>query len=203
MQVFLDGKPLDLDGATLASALRAGSREAERRGRVVVEVYLDGKMVSDTILTDPPDQALGNEMRLVSVEPKLLVRETLLDAADALDKARQEQADAADRIQCGQVEEAMPLMQNAILKWQAVRDAVEKSASLLDIPLDSKIESGGGTLTLTEVVEGLAKSLTEVRRTLEASDWSGLADLLAYDMGEQVKAWQAMLRGLADTLRTA
>lgn len=204
MQVFLDGKPLALEHATLKTALRAGSDEAERRGRVVVEVYVDGTMVSDTILSDPPDQALGSEMRLVSVEPKLLVRETLLDAADALDKARQEQSDAAEQIQCGRIEAAMPLMQNAILKWQAVRDAVEKSASLLDIPLDSSIDSGrGGTLTLSEVVEGLAASLTEVRRTLEAEDWSGLADLLAYDMSEQVKSWQSMLRSLADGLRTA
>lgn len=202
MQVYLDGQPLVVERATLASGLRAASEAAQQRGRVVVEVYVDGNLVSDTILSDPPDEVLGAEMKLVSVEPRLLVRETLLDAAEALDKAGQEQSDAADEIQSGRVEGAMPLLQSAILKWQAVRDAVEKSASLLDIPLESRIE-GPGDRNLGQVVDGLATSLTEVRRSLESEDWSGLADLLAYDMADQVKSWQDMLRSLADSLRKA
>lgn len=200
MQVFLDGEPLAVERATLASGLRAGSEAAQKKGRVVVEVYVDGNLVSDTLVGDPPDEALGSELRLVSVEPRLLVRETLLDAADALDKAGQEQTDAADEIQSGRVEDAMPLLQSAILKWQAVRDAVEKSASLLEIPLNSRV-SGRGDRSLGQVVDGLAASLTDIRTSLESEDWSGLADLLAYDMAEQVKGWQDMLRSLADGLR--
>jgi hypothetical protein len=201
MQVFLDGQRLNLERPTMASALRAGSDEAEKRGRVVVEVYVDGTMVSDTILSDPPDQALGDEMRLVSVEPKMLVRETLLDAADALDKAQQEQTDAAEEIQCGRVEAAMPLLQNAVQKWQAVRDALEKSASLWDIPLSSEVSGVSGPRSLNDVVDALAASLTDIRRCLEAEDWSGLADHLAYDMADQVRSWQGMLRSLAEGLR--
>ncbi len=200
MQVYLDGQPLAVERATLASGLRAASEAAQKRGRVVVEVYVDGTMVSDTILSDPPDQVLGAEMRLISIEPKLLVRETLLDAAEALDKAGQEQTDAADEIQSGRVEGAMPLLQSAILKWQAVRDAVEKSASLLEIPLNSRV-AGPGERNLGQVVDGLAASLTDVRRSLESEDWSGLADLLAYDMADQIKSWQLMLRSLADGLK--
>jgi hypothetical protein len=203
MRVFLDGQPLALERATLASALHAASDVAQARGRVVVEVKVDGTIVSDTILSDPPDEALGSEMKIISVEPHLLVRETLLDAVEALDRAGQEQTDAAGEIQSGRVETAMPLLQSAILKWQAVRDAVEKSASLLDIPLDSHISGpeGAGERNLGQVVEGLASSLTEVRRALEAEDWSGLADLLAYDMSEQIRSWQEMLRSLAEGLR--
>lgn len=201
MQVFLDGQRLILEQPTLASALRAGSDEAERHGRVVVEVYVDGAKVSDTILSDPPEQALGSEMRLVSIEPKKLVRETLLDAVDALDKAEQEQTDAAGEIQCGRVEQAMPLLQSAIQKWQAVRDAVEKSASLLDIPLSSEVGVDGTPRSLSQVVDALAASLTDIRRCLEAEDWSGLADHLAYDMAGQVRSWQSMLRTLAEGLR--
>lgn len=202
MQVYLDGQPLAVERATLASGLRAASEAAQKRGRVVVEVYVDGSLVSDTILSDPPDEVLGREMKTVSVEPRLLVRETLLDAAEALDRAGQEQVDAADEIQSGRVEGAMPLLQSAILKWQAVRDAVEKSASLLEIPLNSRV-AGPGDRNLGQVVDGLAASLTDVRRSLEAEDWSGLADLLAYDMTEQVRSWQDMLRSLADGLRKA
>jgi len=201
MQVYLDGQRLNLEQPTMASALRAGSDEAERRGRVVVEVYVDGTMVSDTLLSDPPEQALGSEMRLVSVEPKRLVRETLLDAADALDRAGQEQTDAAEEIQSGRVEDAMPLLQSAITKWQAVRDAVEKSASLLSIPLSSEVGGARGPRSLSDVVDELAASLTDIRRCLEAEDWSGLADHLAYDMSDQIRSWQGMLRSLAEGLK--
>jgi hypothetical protein len=200
MRVLLDGQLLPLERATMASALHAASDAAQARGRVIVEVKVDGRVVSDTILSDPPDEALGSEMNIISVEPRLLVRETLLDAVEALDRAGQEQSEAAGEIQSGRVESAMPLLQSAILKWQAVRDAVEKSASLLDIPLDSRVD-GPGDRNLGQVVEGLAASLTDIRNSLEAEDWSGLADLLAYDMSEQIASWQEMLRSLAEGLR--
>lgn len=199
MQVYLDGQPLTVPNATMATALRAGSDEAQRRGRVVVEVYVDGDMVSDTLLSDPPDEALGREMRLISVDPRLLVRETLLDAAEALDQARNEQTDSADKIQCGDVEGAMQPLQGAVQKWQAVRDAVEKSASLLEIPMEAKV--GETERRLSDVINALATSLADVRRSLETEDWSALADLLAYDMVDQVKSWQDMMRALADGLK--
>src|SRR5262245_36125225 len=123
MQVYLDDTPLN-GCDTLAQALRTASDRAQQAGRVIVEAYLDGAAISEAVLERPPEEALGDELRLTSVEPRALVRVTLTDAADALDAARQDQMRCADLIQTGKVEESMAPLSGAIQTWQAVRDAV-------------------------------------------------------------------------------
>ena len=203
MQTFLDNKPLNPDRATFAAALRAGADEAARAGRVIVEAMLDGEAVADDVLERPPEEPLGRELRLTSVEPRALVRVTLMDAADALDSARQDQQRSAELIQSGKVEDALPQLGAAIQTWQAVRDAVEKSAALLRIPLDSIALPGGasGTDTLIELIGSLAGRLEEVKRSLAAEDWSALADVLAYDLGDQAERWKRVLVSLSDSLK--
>jgi hypothetical protein len=204
MQTFLDNKLLGPQHDTFAAALKAAADEAARTGRVIVEAMLDGAAVADDILERPPEQPIGRELRLTSVQPRALVRVTLMDAADALEAARQEQHRSADLIQTGKVDEALPPLSAAIQTWQAVRDAVEKSAALLRIPLDEISLPGGasGTDTLIELIGALAGRLEEVKRSLAAEDWSALADVLAYDLGEQVDRWKLVLVSLSDSLRT-
>ncbi len=204
MQTFLDNKQLGVDHGTFAAALRAAADEAARSGRVIVEATLDGSAVADDILERPPEEPLGKELRLISVEPRALVRVTLMDAADALDAARQEQQRSADLIQSGKVEEALAPLSAAVQTWQAVRDAVEKSAALLRIPLDSISLPGGasGTDTLIELIGALAGRLEELKRSLAAEDWSALGDVLAYDLGEQAERWKLVLVSLSKSLKT-
>jgi hypothetical protein len=198
MKTYLDGQPLLVpEPATLAGALRAASDEAGRKGRVVVEVQVDGERANDALVEDPPEAPVGNEVRLISVEPRLLVRVTLMDAVDALEAARQKQLRSAELIQRGKLEEALPPLSEAIQTWQTVRDAVEKSAAMLGIG----VEALGGGPGMGELVKALLARLEEVRRTLAGEDWSALADVLAYDMGEQAERWKAALTGAAESLR--
>jgi hypothetical protein len=203
MQVYLDDKPLN-GCDTFAQALRTASDRAQQAGRVIVEAYLDGAAVSEAVLERPPDEALGGELRLTSVEPRALVRVTLMDAADALDTARQDQMRCADLIQTGKVEESLAPLSSAIQTWQAVRDAVEKSAALLRMPLDSVSLPGSvsGTDTLIGLIAALSGRLEEVKRSLAMEDWSALADVLAYDMAEQAARWRQVLVALAESLKT-
>lgn len=203
MQVYLDDKVLTRDWPTFASGLQAGADEAARSGRVIVEAQLDGAAVAEDILERPPEESLGTELRLVSVEPRSLVRVTLVDAAEALDAARGEQDRCAELIQTGKVEESLAPLSAAIQTWQAVRDAVEKSAALLRMPLDSITLPGGasGTDSLVELIGALAGTLESVKRSLAAQDWSGLADLMAYDLGEQAKRWRLVLLSLSESLK--
>jgi leucyl aminopeptidase (aminopeptidase T) len=203
MQVYLDDRKIQPDRATFAAGLRAGVDEAARAGRVIVEVYLDGSVVADTILESPPEEDLGTELRLTSVEPRSLVRVTLLDAREALDTARDDQRRAAELIQSGKVEEALAPLSAAIQTWQAVREAVEKTAALARVPLDSLSFPGGATATdrVVDVVGGLTGRLEEIKRCLASEDWSALADALAYDMDEQAVRWQKLLAGMAEAFK--
>jgi hypothetical protein len=202
MDVYLDDRPLKPQ-TTLAAALRSGVDEAARSGRVIVEVMLDGEAMADSLLDDPPEEPVGTEVRLTSVEPRALVRVTLLDAAEALEKAAKDQGKSAELIQIGKIEEGMAPLSAALETWQVVREAVEKAAGLVHLPLEEMEFPGGarGPDRLLELIAGLTRKLEEVKRTLGVQDWSGLADVLAYDLTEEAQRWTAMLRALAEGLK--
>ncbi|MEX2217235.1 MAG: hypothetical protein WD749_00620 [Phycisphaerales bacterium] len=201
MNAYLDGKPLTLpQPGTMAGALRAALADAERRGRVIVEVQIDGAKAPDSLLEEPPEEAVGSEVRLLSVEPVALVRTTLMDAADALESARERQGRSAELIHAGKVEDALRPLSEAIETWQTVRDAVEKSAAMLNLRLS---ELKAGTPGMEALVESLSGRLSEVRRALAGEDWSALADVLAYDMGDQADRWKSALIAAAEGLRPA
>lgn len=194
MQAFLDDHPLSTDRPTLAAALRAASHEAKRHGRIVVEVFVDGQQAADDLLERPPDEPMSGEVRLVSVDPRSLVRETLQDCVQALETANQEQLRCAEFIQSGRTEDALSPLSHAVETWQAVRDALERGSALLlgSASLDASL--------LGNLLEALAVRLEEIRSALAREDWSALADVLAYDMPEQVERWKSALGELADRL---
>lgn len=209
MQVFLDDRQLSPDPMTLAAALRAGIDAAQRSGRVVVEAFVDGQPIADSTLENPPEEAWGSEVRLTSVEPRALVRATLLDAADALESAAADQARCAAMIQSGRVDESLAPLSAAVQTWQSVREAVEKGAALMRMPLDSMGFAGQGAGAgaagerLVDLIGSLTSRLEEVKRSLAAQDWSGLADVMAYDMAEQAATWKSVLEKLSEELRGA
>lgn len=204
MRVYLDEKAVGGEHGELARALRAGVEEARRAGRVVVEVYLDGERVDGAVLLDAGvagDVRVG-EVRLVSVEPRGLVRATLQDAAAALESAAACQRSCAGLIQAGKVEEALGPLSSALQTWQAVREAVEKGTALAQLPLDEMTFPGGasGADRMVDLIGSLASRLEEVKRSLGAQDWSGLADVMEYDMAEQAARWREVLGMLAAAL---
>jgi hypothetical protein len=203
MNVYLDGEPLAFpEPRTFASALRSASARAEAKGRVLVEVKIDGAHAPEAMIDEPPEEPVGSDVRLVSVEPRSLVRVTLMDAVDALEAARDRQSRCAELIQTGKVEEALAPLSEAIQTWQTVRDAVEKSAAMLGMRLD-ELSAGSAERGMEDLIRSLATGLAEVRRSLSGEDWSALADVLAYDMGEQAEQWKAALTSAADGLRPA
>lgn len=202
MHVFLDNKALRSQ-PTFAAALRSGVDEASRGGRVVVEALLDGSAVAESILEHPPEESLGEELRLTSVDPGALVRVTLTDAADALEKAADDQRRCAELIQSGKVEDAMSPLSSALQTWQVVREAIDKSAALVHMPLEAMELPGGvrGPDHLLTLIADLTSRLQEVKRSLSTQDWSALADVLAYDLTDEVQRWTTMLRALSETLK--
>jgi hypothetical protein len=201
MNVYLDGELFSFVGPrTFAAALRAAGAEAERHGRVLVEVQIDGAPALETLIDDPPEEPVGEEVRMVSVEPRALVRVTLMDAVDALDAARERQGRSAELIQTGKIEEALAPLSEAIQTWQTVRDAVEKSAAMLGMTLGD-LSTGADERDMEALIGDLAGRLAEIRRSLAGEDWSALADVLAYDMGEQTDHWKTALTSAAEGLR--
>jgi hypothetical protein len=198
MRVFLDEQPIQVDQPTLAAALSAGRAAADARSRVIVEVKLDGRPVSGPEL-DEPSQAPqpGSEVRLLTAEPRALVRTTLLDVADLLPQAREMQGQAARKFQAGQFQEAFADLTEALSVWDTVRQVVEQGPSLLGLSvMDLKL---GGESMVTRV-EGLSVRLGAVRSALTSQDWSTLADCLEGDLDAAAEDWATLLRALADQI---
>jgi len=205
MQVYLDDKPLRTE-TTFAGGVRAAIDAAAASGRVVIEAYLDGAIVADAILESPPEEELGRELRLTSVDPRSLVAGTLTDAMSALHSAEADQKECAELIQAGNVEEALAPLSSMIQTWQAVREAVEKSAAITRVSLDDMVapQAGGasGADRVVNAIASLSTRLEEIKRCLGSQDWSALADVVGYDMGEEAERWRRLLGDMVERFRT-
>lgn len=207
MRVFLDNAPLEVERPTIAGALHAGCRAAEAAHRIVVEATLDGQPLPGDDLLNPPDRDLGDsEVRLITAEPRSLVSTTLLDVADLLPGAQAEQRAAADAIHGGKLQDALTHLGDALRAWDQLRQVVENGARLLDLSLSElrlgPADKAGQTPTVSTRAGALSAQLAEVKRSIQAGDWTGLADVLAYELDGQVEAWRGVLTDLAAKVRT-
>lgn len=197
MRVFLDDQPIPIATPTLAAALAAVRESAERGGRIVVEVFRNGQPVPQAILERPSEEPdTDAEVRCASADPRLLVADSLRQAAQELAASRESHAAAAKAIQTSRLEEAMPHLSSAMATWTQVHAAVTTGAELLGLDPSQPITPGGPALA--ESVRQLSTRLAEVKRTLQAQDWSGLADSMAYDLPELIDHWGRLLTALAD-----
>jgi hypothetical protein len=186
MRAFLDDQPLSLPRPTVAAAIQAAVASAGSRGRIVVEVSLDGSPLGEAVLQDPPESALGSELRLVSIDPRELVADTLDNAITALDAVQGEQRHAADLIWASRLDDALAPLSTCVQTWNGVRDAVGKSVAMLGADFEAAASGAG----LAPAAQALATDLAELRRCLEAQDWSGLSDCLAFDLTRQAAVWR-------------
>jgi hypothetical protein len=204
MRVYLDETLVGEEQPSLDLALRAGASAAEARGRIVIEANADGVSLTDEQLAGlAGDCASIREVHLRTSDPYALVQVTLLDACEALGQARIMQTAAADLIQAGKPDQAMPKLQEALATWQAICDVVEKSAKVLRINLDalSLPDASGEPQVVGKLFGELTDRLVDVKRGVVHEDWAALADTLAYDLDAQANSWNAMLRALADHVR--
>lgn len=184
MKAFLDDRKIDAGTPTLADVLTEGAAMAEEEGRIIVEVSIDGQEVAGDELESPSDTDLGDaEVRLVSADPAALAAQALSDAATQLSQTRERQTQCASLVQVGKITEAMSMMEGCLSDWQMARTVVDTVTQLTNVTAK----------TADDTIEDLAAKLDELKSALTGQDWATVADLLAYDLDEQVTSWTAML----------
>ena len=72
MPVYLDQQPMVVPHDSVAGAIEAARQVAEARGRLVIDVLLDGRRLIDEELHEPSSEPLGaRELRFTSAEPRV------------------------------------------------------------------------------------------------------------------------------------
>lgn len=190
----LDGVPVPLPSgtATIRSALDAARARAAQGGRIIVQADADGVSLVGDALDDASLDGVA-ELALMSEEPLSLVREALLEAASALDRVREAQREAAELIHRGRPEEATARLGEVFGVWEGVKRVVDEGGLVLARPLEQ--EAG-----MEALLEGLSERLLSVRRSLETSDWAGLADELAFDLDDEAGRWRDKMVALSGML---
>ena len=193
MRTFLDDHPLKPEPATPADALRAGSNAAQRKGRIIVEIIADGQPLAPEELGAPAHAPVA-ELRLVSAEPRAIVHDALGEARAILADLHAAQTHAGDAFLMGEFETGTANLREIIGAWQRVRSALEQSAALLAVPVDTlQLDAGDGPRPMRNEIETLAAALGQLKEAISRQDVAALADLLEYDLGALARRWDRML----------
>jgi len=202
MRVLLDQSECKIPADTVGQAIDAVSHLARQRGRLIVEVLVDGTSWSPQQIDDQTSRtAAAKEVSLLTADPAELIGQTFQDASLALKDADQLQQSAAAQLQTGQTREAMNQLTQAFGIWSSVQQAVEMGTQLAEIPMNTFTVPGesGKPITLDRVIVQLHERLHQVRSSLQSGDTVALADILLYDLPTVVHQW----RGVLDELQTA
>jgi hypothetical protein len=191
MRAFVDQTDMG-EVATLGAGIEAARQRATDRGRVVVEVKLDGRALTDEEL----QQGLAGEggvsgarLDCTTVAPAELVATSFAQASGALDEARALQADAAGALRAGDINTALANLGEVVGVWEAVKQTLDDGPGLLGRPLGELLP---GASAQEEGVR-LAAALTALKTTLADQDWSTLADVLEVELDQQAERWVELL----------
>lgn len=195
MRILLDSQPCPVDAASLGEAIMVANEIAEEQGRLVVEVLVDGMLVSDqelqeqTLLESTPES-----VELKTTTAMALLSETFASAAEAILEAEKIQGDAARLLQGGDTIEGMKLLSIALGTWMEVNEAVVKGLLLAgEDPETLEIDH----IRLADASAALQARLTELREAISTEDSSAICDCLLYEFPEVSETWATLLGGLA------
>ena len=201
MRILLDENPCEIPAGTVGEAIAIAAEAAEKAGRLVVEVRVDGAMLTDEELqTASRLQDAAEEVHMLTTTMETLLRDTFLQAAETLAAAEREQKIAAEAMQGGRAAEGMASLMQSLEGWSGIRDAVVQGLSLAEIPTED-VEFDG--VRLTDAIIDLQKRLGRLKDAMVAEDVSATCDCLLYELPESTTAWRTLLDGLHDRFEAA
>ena len=198
MDIFIDNDEFATQASTLDGIIEAARQEVSPRGRIIVEIRLDGRTVPDADLPQyEPMLADTQEVQLITACPLDLSIATLEQVRAQLGEAQTSQQAAADAAATDDTVIAMNHVRQALAAWQQAQEAVQKISALLALPLDQcQVDDQPAGI----VIDELAVALARVREQLVGGDWIGLADTLRHDLHHAAAKWQRLVDVLVELI---
>lgn len=191
MAIFLDDKPVQLAGANLAELIASATQDLANDGRVVVEVMVDGDVLSADQMRQRKDSPLEDaQVHLVSADPAALAVSTLYQVREQLPQATTLHEQAAEFLQQDNPTEALKTLAEVIGVWMQTQEAVLGSAGVVGLGLDQvKVDD----VPMSDFTDELIKQLQGLKDLIVAGDTVALADTLAYEWPPIVDRWDALI----------
>jgi hypothetical protein len=194
MRVFIDDTECAVPARFAGEAVVAAQSLAEGRGRLIVDVRVDGDAWTGPRLDDlAADRTSAREVRVTTAEPALVVDGTLHEAREALAAADVIQREAAALLERGERTAALEKLGEAIAIWGGVQQALVMSGELTRIDVGAILVDG---VPAQRLIETLAQRLEHLRSALALDDHVGLTDTLLYELPEVVQDWRDLLAEL-------
>lgn len=201
MRLLVDDKSVGLERQTLAAAIAAGAAHAESLGRIVVEIKADGVTLGEREIEGASDEpGASQEVAIETVSKSELGASVLEAAAAALTDLVASQRFVADQILATRLEPAMNALKGVLDVWQGVRAGTEQVCEMLATDLPSLGARAGKGAEAAAIVGRTTATLGEVMRSVQAQDWSTLADVMNDELSDLAGAWHQLLGAVAAAL---
>jgi hypothetical protein len=195
MRILLDDHETGIAAATIGEAVAGAATLAERSGRQVVDVYVDGEEWTEDQLASPDRlRQAASEVRVTSIRPAELVRETFLHAASALLEAEGMQRSAAKLMRADQSKDGLDALMQALGVWVNIHKATVQGIQFARIDARTISTPEG---SFEEAATDLNRKLVSLRDAMQAGDTVAVCDCLLYEFPATTKRWASMLAELA------
>lgn len=225
MRLIIDARELGPVEGGVAQALEQARLYCRSRGRVIVEVRVDDRLLGEPQLASADLGALtGREVACVSEDSWELVDASFAQAAEALDQLALEHHDVACDLDRGERQAAMHRLGEVLQMWSQLRQVVVQGLTLLELDIDTansviddgamaapggqthiasaapaavaSVAAGADTGLAQRSINALRDGLEDIRRAIQNDDWVRLSDCLGYTMDPVVTDWQRLLQAL-------
>jgi hypothetical protein len=161
------------------------------KGRVIVSIQLDGKILEGPGLSHAKRDTLGQvSLEMVSADQKELALTMLGKLAALIEWLSPQHAQVALMLEQGNTQQGLERLQGIVSAWQQIQAAYGNLAKLLALDLKTlPVHDLNGEAVLNEFCERLG----EIENALNNQDFVLLADILQYEMEGAIANWMALL----------
>jgi hypothetical protein len=194
MRILLDDHHTTLHADTIAMALQEAAALAERSGRMIVEVEVDGIAWGEEDLACAEHVARSaQEVRFATAHPAELLRDTLAHATDAVLNAEEIQRNAARLLQANRDGEGLQGLLESLAIWGSVQTAVARGLELGIVTREGLRCDG---IDLDGAIAALDRQLRALRDAMQSQDPTAVSDCLMYEFPQTAKRFAETLAAM-------
>ena len=198
MRILLDDRETTLHAETVEVALREAATLVGKSGRMIVEIEVDGIAWGEEDLASPEHAKRGaREIRLATAHPAELLRDTFVNATEAVLNAEEIQRSAAKLMQANREGEGMQKLLEALAIWNTVQLAIARCFELTVITREEVRAAG---IDLDGAIAALDTQLRTLRDAMQSKDMTGVSDCLMYEFPETTRRFAQTLASIASAV---